>query len=55
MSCPCVSCLNGRRLDVVEIREHLLFDGFSKNYTRWTWHGVLIGILNVFETQEFVD
>ncbi len=31
--CPCVNCLNGRILSVFEIREHLLCDGFLKNYT----------------------
>jgi len=31
--------LNGRILDVVEIREHLLCYGFLKNYTTWVWHG----------------
>jgi len=31
--CPCVNCLNGRILSVSEIREHLLCDGFLKNYT----------------------
>jgi len=33
MRCPHVNCLNGRILDVVEIKEHLLCDEFLKNYT----------------------
>jgi len=30
MRCPCVNCLNERILDVVEIRDHLLCNGFLK-------------------------
>ena len=33
---PCVNCLNGRILSISEIREHLLCDGFLKNYTTWS-------------------
>ena len=40
--CPCVNCLNLRRLCVTEIREHLICDGFLKSYTRWVWHGELV-------------
>ena len=36
--CLCINCLNGRRLDVNKIREHLLCDGFLRSYTTWTWH-----------------
>ena len=53
--CPCVNCLNGRILDVVEIREHLLCDGFLKNYTTWMWHGELVDTPTVAETHEFVN
>ena len=42
--CPCVNCLNGRKLNVDKIREHLICDGFLKNYTTWTWHGELIDL-----------
>jgi len=40
--CPCVNCLNGRILNVYEVREHLLCDGFLKNYTTWTWYDELL-------------
>jgi len=30
--CPCVNCLNGRILDVKNIREHLLCDDFLRSY-----------------------
>jgi len=37
--CPCVNCVNGKRLDIEWIREYVLCDGFLKNCTMWTWHG----------------
>ena len=40
--CPCVNCLNGVRLKIDDIREHLLCDGIVKSYTTWTWHGELL-------------
>jgi len=49
--CPCVNCLNGKRLDIELIREHLLCDGFFKNYTAWTWHGEVLNLPNVSETE----
>jgi len=51
--CLCVNCLNGRRLDVAEIRDHLLCDGFVKNYTTWMGHSELLDMPSVFETREF--
>ncbi|XP_027364391.1 uncharacterized protein LOC113871494 [Abrus precatorius] len=45
--CPCVNCCNGSRLELNVIREHLLCDGFLKNYTRWIWHGENIDIPTV--------
>jgi len=45
--CPCVSCLNGRRLNATEIREHLICDGFLQNFTIWTWHGELFDIVSM--------
>jgi len=53
--CPCVNCLNGRILSVSEIREHLLCDGFLKNYTTWTWHGELLDLPSVHGASEEVD
>jgi len=40
--CPCVNCLNGKRLDIELIREHVLCDGFLKNYTTWTWQDLCV-------------
>ncbi|RDX75152.1 hypothetical protein CR513_45007, partial [Mucuna pruriens] len=42
--CLYVNCLNERRLEVEEIWEHLICDGFYKTYTTWTWHGKLLDI-----------
>ena len=51
----CVNCLNGRILSVSEIREHLLCDGFLKNYTTWMWHGELLDLSSVHGASEDVD
>jgi len=40
--CPCVNCVNGKRLDIELVREHVLCDGFLNNYTSWTWEGEVI-------------
>nr|KYP61486.1 hypothetical protein KK1_015976 [Cajanus cajan] len=56
--CPCVNCCNEIRLELDVIREHLLCDGFLKNYTRWIWHGKNIDIPNVSaetQTQNFTQ
>ncbi|XP_068472457.1 uncharacterized protein [Phaseolus vulgaris] len=45
--CPCVNCLNERRLPTEVIREHVLCDGFLKSYTKWIWHGELVDIPSV--------
>jgi len=39
--CPCVNCLNGRKLklNATQVRDHLICDGFLRSYTIWTWHG----------------
>ena len=49
--CSCVNCLNVKRLDIEFIREHLLCDGFFKNYTTWTWHGEVLNLPSVSETE----
>jgi len=49
--CPCVNCLNGKRLDIELIREHLLCDDFFKNYTMWTWHDEVLNLPNVSEME----
>ena len=40
----CVKCVNLKRLDIELIREHVLCDGFLKNYTTWTWHGEVLDL-----------
>ena len=52
LRCPCVNCLNGIRQDVTLIREHLLCDGFLRSYTTWTWHGELLNLPTVDQTNE---
>jgi len=47
-----VNCLNERIMYVVEIREHLVCDGFLKNYATWMSHGELVDIPSVAETHE---
>jgi len=42
--CPCVNCVNLKGLDIELIREHVLCDGFLKNYTTWTWHGEVLDL-----------
>jgi len=52
--CPCVNCLNKRKLDVNKIRKHLLCDGFLQSYTTWTWHGELLNLPNVSVSKKYV-
>jgi len=49
--CPCVNCLNGRKLNATQVREHLICDGFLRSYTIWTWHDELIHIPTVSRTE----
>jgi len=49
--CLCVNCLNRKGLHIELIREHLLCDGFLKNYTMWTWHGKFLNLRYVSETE----
>nr|KYP49229.1 hypothetical protein KK1_029068 [Cajanus cajan] len=56
--CPCVNCCNATRLELDVIGEHLLCDGFLKNYTRWIWHGENVDIQSVSvktQTQTFTQ
>jgi len=46
-----VNCLNGKRLDVELIREHVLCDGFLKIYTTWTWYGEVLDLPYVSEIE----
>jgi len=52
--CPCVNCLNERKLNATQVREHLICDGFLRSYTIWTWHGELIDFPTVSRTQHVV-
>ena len=51
--CPCINCLNGRRQILNDIREHLLCDGFKKNYTTWIWHGELTDMHSGSQSEPF--
>ncbi|XP_052724058.1 uncharacterized protein LOC128193906 [Vigna angularis] len=53
--CSCVNCLNERKLPTEVIREHVLCDGFLKSYTKWTWHGELIDMPSVSDSQVKVE
>ena len=50
--CPCVNCLNVRRQSIELIREHLLCDGFLKSYRTWTWHGEVVNLSSIPQSEE---
>jgi len=47
----CVNCLNGRKLHIELIREHVLCDGLLKSYTTWNWHGEVLDLPYVSTTE----
>ena len=49
------NCLNESILSVSKFREHLLCDGFLKNYTTWTWHGEFLDLRSVRGASDEVD
>jgi len=49
---PFVNCVNGKIIDIELIREHVLCDGFLKNYTTWTWHCEVIDLPYVSEADQ---
>jgi len=53
--CPCVNCLNVRKLNATEIREYLICDAFLPSYTIWTWHDKLIDFPTISQTENVVD
>ena len=53
--CPCVNCLNERKLNATQVREYLICDGFLRSYTIWTGHGELIDFPIVARTGHVVD
>jgi len=46
-----VNCLNGKRVDIELRREHVLCDGILKSYRMWIWHGEVLNLPYVSETQ----
>jgi len=53
--CPCVNCLNGRKLNATQVREHLTCDDFLRSYTIWTWHDELIDFPTISRIEHDVD
>lgn len=53
--CLCVNCLNRKKLNTTEIREHLICDGVLRSYTTWTWHKELIDFSIVSRTEHVCD
>ncbi|WVZ24161.1 hypothetical protein V8G54_002705 [Vigna mungo] len=53
--CPCVNCLNGRKLNATQIREHLICDGFLRCYTTWIWHGEEMHFPTDSQTENVTD
>jgi len=49
---PSVNCLNVRRQSIELIREHLLHEGFLKSYRTWTWHGEVVKLSSIPQSQE---
>ena len=39
ISCPCRRCVNNSYLDPQTVEEHLVWNGFSRGYTEWVFHG----------------
>ena len=39
MRCPCVKCGNVVNQPILEIRNHLYFNGIDRSYQTWIWHG----------------
>ena len=37
--CPCRKCSNLKKLDIMEIKSHLYFNGMDQTYVKWIWHG----------------
>jgi len=53
--CPYVNCLNGRKLNAIGIKEHLICDDFLQSYTKWTWHDELIDFSTISRTEHVVN
>ncbi|XP_062114363.1 uncharacterized protein LOC133825441 [Humulus lupulus] len=37
--CPCRKCSHLKKLDIMEIKSHLYFNGMDQTYVKWIWHG----------------
>ncbi|XP_062103268.1 uncharacterized protein LOC133814303 [Humulus lupulus] len=37
--CHCRKCSNLKKLDIMEIKSHLYFNGMDQTYVKWIWHG----------------
>jgi len=49
--CLCVNCVNGKRLEIRLIREHVLCYGFLKNYIEWIGHGEFVDVTPLSDDQ----
>jgi len=47
-----VNCVNGKRLNIELMREHVFCDGFLKKYTTWTWHGEVLDLPYAFDQDQ---
>src|ERR1051325_10503990 len=39
MTCPCLGCCYGSRVDAVQLASHLIHYGIDRSYTCWNLHG----------------
>src|ERR1051325_8464935 len=39
MTCPCLGCCYGSRVDAVQLASHLIRYGIYRSYTCWNMHG----------------
>jgi len=53
--CPCVNCLNKRKLNATTSREYLSCDGFLRSCTTWIWHDKLIDFPTVPRIENVVN
>ena len=37
--CPCLKCANLKKLSIVEVKDHLYFNGIDQDYRKWLWYG----------------
>src|ERR1051325_11806791 len=39
ITCPCLGCCYGKRVDAVQLTSHLIRYGIDRSYTCWNLHG----------------